>query len=794
MRCVVVLSALALLGACHRRRGAAPGSQGTLAVDRVAFHADGARGDVTLSSRRATLTFATAEPAPGHRPLRGAVVDAAPRGDDAPDPLLWWRPAVLDVRGAVTPLVASSVRAIRCGAAPGVEVRGEAGGARLLHRVCAVSDGGFRAVTTAEAMPPGARLADEINPGSASALLAAEPVAQRGEDWEGEVGARAVVLAERGVTLRFTSAPDAIARRRLVHIARETFPAPIVWSVGASRWSRTLHVERGEVFDALSASHPDAPGFTVEGAEPGSALEWLDPEGAVRVEAPIVGARTIRLPWDHGAAPRVRVRDPWGVASAVLSAQGIVRVPTIASQALEIEVEGGLPARALVRGVGAPDPVLRTRDEARNATAAHGVYLPHGRATVRVAPGTYRVTVTRGTGYTASSEQVTVTPDAPARHRVALRSVIDASAWTPVDLHLHAAPSPDSRVTLEARAMSLACNGIRLAVATDHNRITDYGPALARTDLGSWLTVLTGDEITSAGASLWGHFNAFPLAAPAGAPEQGAIPYYDREPAQLFAAARAAGASILQVNHPRMPPRIGYFDLAGLDAATGASRAPIAPGFDAVEVHNGIWLPDPARVREALVDVIGLARRGIRVAATGNSDAHQLLLEEAGVPRTWVRTPSEPAETLGARVIDALRRGDVTVSAGPLVDVTVDDARPGAVLGPRASVRVRVRVIAPAWVPVDRVEIWRDDEVVRQQVITPSAADGLRWEGSFDVPVTADAAVLAWVDAREPLPHATTYPDARSLGFSSPVWIDADGDGAVRLPARSTPPEAPRPR
>jgi hypothetical protein len=460
-------------------------------------------------------------------------------------------------------------------------------------------------------------------------------------------------------------------------------------------------------------------------------------------------------------------------------------VPTITSQELRIVVDGDVPAHALLHRLDGPDPVLRLPRGEPGATAGRSVYLPHGLATVRVAPGRYRVTVSRGTGWTLSARELTVTADAPLEHRVTLRAVVDATQWAAADLHLNAAPSPDSRVSLDERVMSLACNGIDLGVATDHNRITDYRPALARTGLAPWLTVLAGDEVTSAGTSLWGHFNAFPLAVPEGAGELGALPYFDREPAQLFASARRAGARVIQVNHPRMPPRIGYFDLAGMDADTGAARVEIAPDFDAVEAHNGIWLEQPARVREGLRDVIALARRGIRAAATGNSDSHRLLLEEAGYPRTWARVAVEPRETLGARVVDAVRRGDVTVSAGPLVEVTVDGARPGAVLGARGVARVSVTVIAPAWVPVERVEVWRDDVTVHAVNVPPNPVDGVRWQGEFEVPITADAAVVVWVESQTPLPDVLPYRDARAIGFSSPVWIDADGDGRVRLPPRT---------
>ena len=48
-------------------------------------------------------------------------------------------------------------------------------------------------------------------------------------------------------------------------------------------------------------------------------------------------------------------------------------------------------------------------------------------------------------------------------------------------------------------------------------------------------------------------------------------------------------------------------------------------GFDAVEAFNGIWLETPAKIREGAIDLVGLARRGLRVTATGNSDSHRLV-------------------------------------------------------------------------------------------------------------------------------------------------------------------------
>ena len=163
---------------------------------------------------------------------------------------------------------------------------------------------------------------------------------------------------------------------------------------------------------------------------------------------------------------------------------------------------------------------------------------------------------------------------------------------------------------------------------------------------------------------------------------------------------------MLQVNHPRMAPGIGYFDLTHLEPRTGAADASFSGSFDAVEAFNGFFLTSPARVREGAADMVALARRGLHVAATGNSDSHHLLYEEAGYPRTYAHVSPEPIATRMERVLAAIRRGDTTVSSGPLVEMTVDGAPIGSVVVPKGgrTVHVHVRVSAPTWVPVEHVE------------------------------------------------------------------------------------------
>lgn len=793
---------LLALAACHRRRGGTTSRVSSLAASRLAPHAWGRAGDLQLRAAGATLTVAAGEDALGHRPLRGAVLDARNDDLDRADPLLWWRPLWVDALERSHVAVASEVTSTRCaGGAAGVRSVATVDGVRLDTQLCVAGARRFRATTEATGLPAGARLGDEVNPGSAATL--AEGV---GATWEGNVTTRFLALIEHDTALVFTTSETATARRALVHIATETFPAPVTWTQSGSRFVREVEVIHGDEVDALARVSRGRVSqvFDVVGATE-SRFEVFDARGAVRLRGALAQGRR-RVALAEPFASSVIVYDRAGVAGPRLEVpRGDGRAAVTvrdgshpsASVSLRFTDDGGraMPVHVLFEALdGRGDATLERTGDLRGHASGRTLYLLDGRATVRLRPGRWRVVATRGTAWTLFTEALTTTENVTSTVEGSLRRVIAPSGWVSADLHLHATPSPDSKVTLEERVASLVCNGVDVAAATDHNRITDYRDAVRTQSLGDEITVLAGDEVTSAGVALWGHFNAFPLAVPDArtAPDDAVPWYFNRSPEEMFRRAREMGASVVMVNHPRMPPSIGYFDLTHFEAATGAAGRGFSEGFDTLEVFNGIWLETPEKVREGIVDLAGLARRGLRVTAVGNSDSHRLVHEEAGYPRTWVQVGEGPRETLSARVLSALHAGRTSVSAGPFVELTIDGQGSGSTVRPSPGlpmrVRAHVRVSAPAWVPVEHVELWVDDAVSARIPVTSPATDGVRYEGDHDLAITGDAMVLAWADASQPLPLVLPLEHAVPIGFSGPVWVDANGDGAVRLRPRASAP------
>jgi hypothetical protein len=368
-----------------------------------------------------------------------------------------------------------------------------------------------------------------------------------------------------------------------------------------------------------------------------------------------------------------------------------------------------IPARVRVRGVkGTADPDWGT--DADRGAALDMIHAESGAGERALPPGSYHVSVDRGFEYTAVEEDVEVAAGKTVEIRAALLRVVDTRGYLAADLHLHAMPSPDAPQPLADRVRALAATGVEVGVSTDHNKVTDYGPTIAELGLRGQVASVVGDEITTRDPA-WGHFNAFPL--PAGSEP---LPYRGKTPAQLFGAARAAGATVVQLNHPRMGG-IGYFDLMRFDrddVAGWARRVTVADmSFDAIEVFNGDHYALLYKVDECLRDWYALLEAGYRFTATGNSDSHRLSYHEPGAPRNLVAVPDDdPARFDERAFLDSVSKGRVVVSSGPFVRLTAGGKTVGDTV-PAGEVEISVVVEAPPWVDIDRIDLVRRGEVIQ---------------------------------------------------------------------------------
>ncbi|MBX3183797.1 MAG: CehA/McbA family metallohydrolase [Polyangiaceae bacterium] len=452
---------------------------------------------------------------------------------------------------------------------------------------------------------------------------------------------------------------------------------------------------------------------------------------------------------------------------------------------LSIRDERGakLAAKVRVDKVGSAAPVF---DEDGGLEGADRfAWTGNGELSLRLHPGRYRLLVTAGPERDAERFEVTVKEGVPAALKATLPRVVSTPGWVGADLHLHQSPSVDADISLAARVVSIAAEGVELAAATDHYAVTDLEPvrrALAREGvLATALQTLPGTEVSTLGAR-FGHFNVFPLK-----PGQDII-YRDTTPRGIFEdVRRKAPQAVLQVNHPRWDPIISYFSAYQVSEQTGLPGRPgYDPGFDTLEVYNGDDARDLKRVRPVLKDWLTQLGLGRRIAATGSSDSHKLAILDPGLPRTYLRCgPVGPGgqasddTDVKAKLSDcmaALKAGRAIVTSGPFIHATVDGRGPGETVkltSGAARFSLDIEVDAAPWISVSQVEVLagsRGERLHFELVKETRAVTRYRRRLSLTLPQGADFVVVLAQGSRG-LPNASreyTVPFA----FTNPIWLE----------------------
>lgn len=444
-----------------------------------------------------------------------------------------------------------------------------------------------------------------------------------------------------------------------------------------------------------------------------------------------------------------------------------------------------LTARVVIRGIeGTPDPSFGP--EFRASGAGPLMDVADGQVRTPLPRGHYRVLATKGIEYSVDSRDVVVESGKTTSLALAPRHVVRTPGLVGCDLHVHARPSFDSKVSPEDRVLSLVAAGVDFAVPSEHNIVGDYGPALEGRALSEPLAHVPGVEVTTS-APRFGHFNAFPY--PLGPP-----PRYRRTNASLLFSSihKQHPLAIVQVNHPRLSRHIGYFSALNYDPRQGPPPSRVAMGFDAIEVYNGYDAGERDRVERILADYFALLDQGRRYVATGSSDSHRILYQWAGYPRTYARvadghdgSPARAADVTA--VVTALRAGRALVTSGPIVELSIGEARPGD-SHPRGTgaLVAHVRVRAAPWIDVSSFQILAGSHVVADREIAsrPSVvgpvdtrpeeldASVTRFEGDVAIEVPEGALwVSLVVKGERRLDDVIPFMPIQPLAFTNPIWL-----------------------
>jgi len=223
--------------------------------------------------------------------------------------------------------------------------------------------------------------------------------------------------------------------------------------------------------------------------------------------------------------------------------------------------------------------------------------------------------------------------------------------------------------------------------------------------------------------------------------------------------------------------------------------------------------------RGQIDDWFSLLNLGYRFTAMGNSDTHGTTSTESGCPRNYVASVTDdPAFVRAEDVAQAVKDGRVITSYGPFIRFWADgdpDITVGSEYVTSGPVEFTIEVQSPTWFNVDRVELYRNGEIIQEwDNLAPGGSnpdiinlaetieddpEGDAWYvviamGDDDLsplftpvdipPVHLQDVVLEAlgdVDALSSFLSAApksplTYP-VYPFALTNPIWIDRDGDG-----------------
>ncbi len=469
------------------------------------------------------------------------------------------------------------------------------------------------------------------------------------------------------------------------------------------------------------------------------------------------------------------------------------------SAQLTVSALGGVTVAA-VDDAGAPLPV-RVELEREDGLKVVDYPTPQDPG-VAVPPGHWTAWLTRGYEYEPATAEVDVPEDGVAELSVEMDRVIDTTGWASMDSHVHCGPSPDSSVLPETRMRTAAGSGLDAMISTDHEAIVDLSEALTSTGLEDQMLYVLGSEVT---ASLPEHTNAWPFpVVPEGRGDP--VRWYGLGFPGIYAAERARGATVIQLNHSRVNGECGIlclldWDRLGDDPATDDPEAiglsadtPVwSWDFDSFELLNGerspYLDPDDPRHSGALYDWFAFYNLGHHPTAVGVTDEHGM--DTPGTPRTYVAVPDD---RIGGFTPDDLASGvlagEAQVSSGAFADVTVDGAGPGElVTAPDGDTELHVRVRALEGIDVTRVDVIVNcDPALSFPATDPGGLLKLETTAALPLPPGQDSYVVVIAMGENPMPRGLYDYDAAGVPrvITNPIRIDGNGDGVWTGPGVKT--------
>ncbi len=448
------------------------------------------------------------------------------------------------------------------------------------------------------------------------------------------------------------------------------------------------------------------------------------------------------------------------------------KLQTVTLCVIDAATRRSVPARITITDQkGALKEIFFPAPKKKSAVRSGLIYIA-GETTIELVEGDYVFYATRGMEWGLDKQMVSVRQ--PTKVKLKLRREVDTKGFIAADTHIHTVTfSGHGDASIHERMVTLAAEGVEMAVATDHNHNIDYTPFQKELGLNRYFTPVVGNEVTTK----VGHFNAFPLKADDSVPNQKETNWV-----KLVEDIRIHDAKVIVLNHPRWSSMDAYAH-QGLNSVTGERASGVPIGFDAMELANSCaMLTDRMRLVD---DWFALLNYGETIRAMGSSDTHTVN-SPVGQGRTYIRSSTDDASRINVhKACDTILQGDTSVSLGIFADVVVNQrSTMGDIARVNGSeVNVRLRVASPSWLHPEKVLIYLNGAVVAERTITGQTGKPFNQFVSFTLPAPKHDAHLVCVVFGPGIkePYWRTDRDY-TMAATNPVFLDADGDGKYRSP------------
>jgi hypothetical protein len=465
--------------------------------------------------------------------------------------------------------------------------------------------------------------------------------------------------------------------------------------------------------------------------------------------------------------------------------------------ALEITDESGvsIPCKAQFLAMPGTEPVNLGPDQ-----RAHGCrdqyHSERGKFQVPIAPGRYRVIVTRGIEYSHLSKEIELKTGETVRVTGVLKRLVDTRGWVSADYHNHSTPSGDNVCGTADRLINLAAEHIEFAPTTEHNRIYDWRPEIERLGLGQFLQTAVGLENTGSKA----HFNAFPF-EPVPFTQDNGAPVWNADPRITALTLREwqkpEPDRWVQINHPDLFSNFFEKRATGDKEAGYAGLVRMIDGYETQNYENSRLLEltpfhigRTASGAENLVwhrefQWLQMLNQGRFTAAVAVCDAHSVFGNGVGGWRMYMPSSSdEPAKIDWRENTVAAKKGCSYLTTGPFLQVhTSDNILPGGTARSKnGKLTLKVNVQCTDWIDIDRVQVLVNGRASENLTFRRSSHPAdfkngvVKFDRAIEVPIKEDAHVIvvACSDSKtlEIGYGSSNQASIHPLAYHNPIFVD----------------------